>query len=134
MLCQPGGAITLGTCGGRGTATLIAWHGVLLVTGGVLNRNALAVRKCEGGPGFRILHDGTVRPTRATGVPSSSIGPRVCPGVYGFLRVPAVQFAHGHPSGSASLSSTSGTDIVRSRFKSGDVPTREGPGNRPSLS
>ena len=125
MLCRPGGAITISTCGGVGTAILIAWrHGMLLVTGGVLNPNTLAVCKYEGGPVFRILHDCTVGPTTGTSVPSRSLRPRICPNVYVFLRVPAVQFAHGYPSGSASLSSTSSTDVIRSWFKSSEVPTR----------
>jgi hypothetical protein len=34
---------------------------------------------------------------RATGAPVRSISPRVCPSVYVFLHVLAVEFAHGHP-------------------------------------
>ena len=46
MLCTPGGAITLGTCGSKGTATLIVWRLSLpSVTGSAFNRNALTVRK-----------------------------------------------------------------------------------------
>jgi hypothetical protein len=95
------GVITLGTRRGKGMAALITLRrGVPRAAGSRLGLDALAVGEREGGPGFRILDDCTVRTARVVGVPLRGIRSRVCSGVRAVICVPAVQSAHRHPGGS----------------------------------
>jgi hypothetical protein len=58
------GAIALGTCRGEGMAALVTLRsGARRAAGTWLGLDALAVGDREGGSGFRILHDRTIRAT-----------------------------------------------------------------------